>query len=107
MQKPLEILKQYWQHTEFRSVQESIIDSVLSGTDTFALLPTGGGKSVCFQIPALVNPGICIVISPLVALIKDQINNLEQKGIKAIGLTGGISFSEMEILLDNCQFGNY
>ena len=107
MQKPLDILKKYWQHNEFRSMQESIINSVLEGKDTFALLPTGGGKSVCFQIPALTKPGICLVISPLVALIKDQVANLEQKGIKAIGLTGGISFSEMEILLDNCQFGNY
>ena len=107
MLKPLDILKQYWQHTEFRSMQENIIQSVLDGKDTFALLPTGGGKSVCFQIPALLKPGICLVISPLVALIKDQVANLEKKGIKAIGLTGGISFSEMEIILDNCQFGNY
>ncbi len=107
MQKPLDILKKYWQHTEFRSMQEDIIDSVLNGKDTFALLPTGGGKSVCFQIPALLKPGICLVISPLVALIKDQVANLEQKGIRAVGLTGAISFSEMEILLDNCQFGNY
>ena len=107
MLKPLDILKQYWQHTEFRSMQENIILSVLDGKDTFALLPTGGGKSVCFQIPALLKPGICLVISPLVALIKDQVANLEKKGIKAIGLTGGISFSEMEIILDNCQFGNY
>lgn len=79
----------------------------MDGKDTFALLPTGGGKSICFQIPALMKPGICLVISPLVALMKDQIANLQQRDIKAIALTGGISADETINLLDNCQFGNY
>lgn len=102
-----EILKKYWKHSAFRPLQKEIIDSVLSGKDTFALLPTGGGKSICFQIPALMNDGICLVISPLVALMKDQINQLQSKGIKAIALTGGIKSEEMITLLDNCEFGNY
>lgn len=79
----------------------------MDGNDTFALLPTGGGKSICFQIPALLKPGICLVISPLVALMKDQIANLHRRNIKAIALTGGISSDETIDLLDNCQFGNY
>ena len=107
MQEALAILQKYWKHDEFRSLQYEIIDSVLSGHDTFALMPTGGGKSVCFQIPAMMNEGICLVISPLVALMKDQVANLQKRNIKAIALTGGIRSEEMIDLLDNCQFGNY
>jgi ATP-dependent DNA helicase RecQ len=107
MSKALETLHKYWKHDNFRSLQSEIIDSVLSGQDTFALLPTGGGKSVCFQIPALLNDGICLVISPLVALMKDQVASLQKRNIKAIALTGGIKSDEMINLLDNCQFGNY
>jgi ATP-dependent DNA helicase RecQ len=107
MPKALAILKKYWQHDSFRSLQNEIIDSVLSGQDTFALMPTGGGKSICFQIPGMMNEGICLVISPLVALMKDQVANLQKRGIKAIALTGGIRSEEMIDLLDNCQFGNY
>ncbi|MEY3499476.1 MAG: hypothetical protein RL308_1145, partial [Bacteroidota bacterium] len=107
MPKALEILQKYWKHDTFRSLQKEIIDSVLSGQDTFALLPTGGGKSICFQVPALMNDGICLVISPLVALMKDQVQNLQKRDIKAIALTGGIKSDEMVALLDNCQFGNY
>lgn len=107
MPKALEILKKYWKHNQFRSLQKEIINSVLSGQDTFALLPTGGGKSICFQVPALMNEGICLVISPLVALMKDQVQNLQKIDIKAIALTGGIKSDEMVTLLDNCQFGNY
>jgi ATP-dependent DNA helicase RecQ len=107
MPKALAILQKYWQHDTFRSLQNEIIDSVLSGEDTFALMPTGGGKSICFQVPALINEGICLVISPLVALMKDQVANLQNRGIKAIALTGGIRSDEMIDLLDNCQFGNY
>lgn len=103
----LEILKKYWQHDRFRPLQKDIIDSALSGKDTFVLLPTGGGKSVCYQVPALMKDGLCIVISPLVALMKDQVANLQARGIKAIALTGGISADETSDLLDNCQFGNY
>lgn len=107
MPEALAILQKYWQHDTFRSLQKEIIDSVLSGHDTFALMPTGGGKSICFQVPALMTDGICLVISPLVALMKDQVANLQNRGIKAIALTGGIKQDEIIDLLDNCQFGNY
>lgn len=107
MSKPLEILQQYWKHDAFRNPQESIIESVLEGKDTFGLMPTGGGKSICFQVPAMMMEGICLVISPLVALMKDQVQNLQNRGIKAIALTGGIYQDEIINLLDNCQFGNY
>ena len=107
MSEALQILKKYWNHDHFREPQEEIIKAVLSGHDTFALMPTGGGKSVCFQIPALMQKGICLVISPLVALMKDQVANLQKRNIKAIALTGGIKSDELIDLLDNCQFGNY
>ena len=107
MPKSLEILQKYWKHDQFRSLQKEIIDSVLNGQDTFALLPTGGGKSICFQVPALMKEGICLVISPLVALIKDQVQNLQSRDIKAIALTGGLKSDEISVLLDNCQYGNY
>lgn len=107
MSEALEILKKYWKHDSFRPLQNDIIDSVLSGKDTFALLPTGGGKSICFQVPALLSKGICLVVSPLVALMKDQVANLQSRNIKAIALTGGIHSEELINLLDNCQFGNY
>ncbi len=104
---PINILEQFWNFTEFRPLQEEIINSVINGDDTFALMPTGGGKSLCFQIPALAQEGICIVISPLVALMRDQVNNLKEKGIKAIALTSGIPYQEIDALLDNCIYGNY
>ena len=107
MSQALEILKKYWKHDAFRHPQEDIIASVLAGKDTMALMPTGGGKSICFQVPALMQEGICLVISPLIALMKDQVHNLQSKGIKAIALTGGIHTDEIIDLLDNCQFGNY
>lgn len=107
MQDALSILQKYWKHDSFRSVQGDVIASVLDGKDTFALLPTGGGKSICFQVPAMMKEGICLVISPLVALMKDQVENLQKRDIKAIALTGGIQSDEMIELLDNCQFGNY
>ncbi|MNQ28659.1 ATP-dependent DNA helicase RecQ [compost metagenome] len=107
MPTALSILQKYWKHDQFRSLQNEIIDSVLNGQDTFALMPTGGGKSICFQVPAMMKEGICLVISPLVALMKDQVANLQKKDIKAIALTGGIKSNEMIDLLDNCQFGNY
>src|SRR5476649_2001026 len=100
-----EILKQYWKHDNFRPVQEEVINSVLSGHDTLALLPTGGGKSVCFQVPALAKEGICIVISPLIALMKDQVENLKEKGIEAISIVSGMSKREIDIALDNCIYG--
>lgn len=107
MQTAIEVLKKYWNHDNFRQPQQEIIESVLNNNDTFALMPTGGGKSICFQIPALMKPGICLVISPLVALMKDQVNNLQKRDIKAIALTGGINNDEIIHLLDNCEYGNY
>ena len=107
MSKPLQILQKYWNHDAFRTPQEDVIDSVLAGKDTFVLMPTGGGKSITFQVPALMMEGICLVISPLVALMKDQVKNLQNKGIKALALTGGIASEEIIDLLDNCQYGNY
>ncbi|SFW25748.1 RecQ family ATP-dependent DNA helicase [Cellulophaga fucicola] len=108
MQKsPQDILQQYWGYASFRGSQEKIITTVLDQKDALALLPTGGGKSICYQIPALVQEGICIVVSPLIALIQDQVDSLKEKGIKAIALTGGISIDEVINLLDNCVFGNY
>lgn len=107
MPKAHDLLKKYWGYDSFRHPQEEIIASVLEGNDTLALLPTGGGKSLCFQIPALVNEGICLVISPLVALMKDQVDNLMKRDIKAIALTGGIHTDEVITLLDNCVYGNY
>ena len=107
MSEALAILQKYWKHDEFRSPQNEIIHSILDGKDTFGLMPTGGGKSICFQVPALMKDGICLVISPLVALMKDQVHRLQQLNIKAIALTGGIHSDEMITLLDNCEFGNY
>lgn len=104
---PIEVLERYWNHTSFRPLQEDIIASVLDNEDTFALLPTGGGKSICFQIPALIKEGICIVVSPLVALMKDQVNQLKQKGVRAIALTSGLSYKDLDTQLDNCIYGNY
>ncbi|MFA6085958.1 ATP-dependent DNA helicase RecQ [Mucilaginibacter sp.] len=102
---PREILKQYWGHDDFRPMQEEIITSVLQGHDTLALLPTGGGKSVCFQIPALAMDGICVVVSPLIALMKDQVENLKAKGIEAMAIVSGMGRREVDIALDNCIYG--
>lgn len=107
MEHPINILERYWNYTEFRNNQEAIIEAILDGEDTFVLLPTGGGKSICFQIPALIKTGICIVISPLIALMKDQVKALNDKGIKALAITSGISQSELDTMLDNCIYGNY
>lgn len=107
MTKPLALLEKYWGHTSFRPLQEDIINAVIQQKDTLALLPTGGGKSVCFQIPALAMEGICIVVSPLVALIQDQVANLKANEIKAIALTGGLKATEISDLLDNCVYGDY
>ena len=107
MKDTLNILEQYWGYEFFRGSQEKIIDAVMLGQDVLALMPTAGGKSVCYQIPAMLKEGVCIVISPLVALIEDQVNQLNSKGIKAIALTGGIAFDELIRLLDNCIYGKY
>lgn len=104
---PSEILKRYWGYSSFRPMQEEIISSVLEGNDTLALLPTGGGKSVCFQVPALAMEGVCIVVSPLIALMKDQVEQLRQKDIKAAAIFSGMTKREIDITLDNCIYGNY
>ncbi len=107
MQNPKEILLKYWGFADFKGSQQKIIAAVLDGKDVLALLPTGGGKSLCFQIPSLAKDGICIVVSPLVSLIQNQVDELKKRGIKAVALTGGIPFEDLNNLLDNCVFGNY
>jgi ATP-dependent DNA helicase RecQ len=107
MSKALQILQKHWKHDSFREPQEQIINTVLDGKDVFALLPTGGGKSICFQVPGMLLDGICLVISPLIALMKDQVENLQKRNIKAIALVGGTSQNDIIDILDNCQFGNY
>ncbi|MDR2406605.1 MAG: DEAD/DEAH box helicase, partial [Bacteroidales bacterium] len=99
------ILEKYWQYSSFRPAQEDIIRSVLSGKDTLALLPTGGGKSICFQIPAMAKEGICIVISPLIALMKDQVENLLSKKIPAAAINSALHPREIELILRDCVHG--
>lgn len=107
MSTPEEVLKEYWGFDAFRPLQKEIIESVLSGKDALALLPTGGGKSLCFQVPALVMDGICLVISPLIALMKDQVENLKKKGIPALSIHSGMSFIEVKKTLQNAAYGNF
>jgi ATP-dependent DNA helicase RecQ len=107
MSTPHQILKQYWGFETFRPIQEEIIESILAGKDTLALLPTGGGKSICFQIPAMVNKGICLVISPLIALMKDQVENLHKRNIPALFIHSGMSFYEVKQTLQNAAYGHY
>jgi len=105
LQNPKTILNQYWGFDNFRPLQEEIINSILNGQDTLALLPTGGGKSICFQVPALCIDGICIVVSPLIALMHDQVDNLKRRGIPAIAITSAMRKRELDIALDNCVYG--
>ena len=107
MQHPIQILERYWKFTSFKPLQEDIINAVLENEDAFALLPTGGGKSMCFQIPALAKEGICIVVSPLIALMKNQVSTLKEKGIKAMALTNEYKYKDIDNMLDNCIYGNY
>ena len=102
-----EILKQYWGYDTFRPLQEDIINAVLEGKDVLALLPTGGGKSICFQVPAMAKDGLCLVVSPLIALMKDQVQNLKSKGINALAVYSGMSFLEVRKTLQNAAYGNY
>ena len=102
-----EILKKYWGYNHFRPLQKEIIESVMEGKDTLALLPTGGGKSVCFQVPALLKEGICLVISPLFALMKDQVHHLKEKNIYALLIHSGMNFIEVKKTLNNALYGNY
>lgn len=104
MKKSQEILKKYWGYDKFRPLQESIIDDVIYGHDTLAILPTGGGKSICFQIPGIAREGITLVISPLISLMQDQVKNLNSKGIKAREITSGMNYREIDITLDNAVF---
>ena len=97
-----EILKTYWGYTTFRNMQEEVISSVLSGNDTLVLMPTGGGKSICFQVPALAMDGMCLVISPLIALMNDQVDNLQKRNIAAYTITSGMNKHEIEIVLNKC-----
>jgi ATP-dependent DNA helicase RecQ len=99
------VLKQYWGYDQFRPLQEDIIQAVLQGRDTLALMPTGGGKSICFQVPAMAQEGICIVVSPLIALMKDQVEHLRKRGIEAIAIYSGMGYREIDVALDNCIFG--
>lgn len=101
------ILKQYWGYDNFRGIQEDIIRSIGEGRDTLGLMPTGGGKSITFQVPALVQEGLCLVITPLIALMKDQVRNLRERGIKATAIYSGMTREEIVIALENCIFGNY
>ncbi|MEI6409500.1 MAG: ATP-dependent DNA helicase RecQ [Bacteroidota bacterium] len=104
---PLEILQQYWGYDAFRPLQEDIISAALAGKDALALLPTGGGKSICFQVPALCQEGICIVVSPLIALMKDQVQNLKKRGIPAAAVYSGMRKQEIDIIFENACNGAY
>lgn len=101
----VQILLKYWGYAGFRPLQEQIIDSVLAGKDTLALMPTGGGKSICFQVPALMLSGVCIVVTPLIALMKDQVQQLQNRGIRALAIFSGMHYREIDITLDNCVNG--
>lgn len=102
----LTILQKYWKYESFRPLQAEIIQSVLDGRDTLALMPTGGGKSVCFQIPAMVKEGICVVITPLISLMRDQVEQLKARGIEALAIFSGMTKREIDIALDNCIYGH-
>jgi ATP-dependent DNA helicase RecQ len=102
-----EILKRYWGYDAFRDLQEEIITSIGEGKDTLGLMPTGGGKSITFQVPALAKEGMCLVITPLIALMKDQVENLKSRDIKAIAIYSGMTRQEIIVALENCIFGNY
>jgi ATP-dependent DNA helicase RecQ len=102
-----DILKKYWGYDDFRGVQREIIESIGCGRDTLGLMPTGGGKSITFQVPALAGEGLCIVVTPLIALMKDQVANLRCRGIKAVAVYSGMRTSEVVTALENCIFGDY
>ena len=103
----LSVLKKYWGYDKFRGIQRDIIESIGSGKDTLGLMPTGGGKSITFQVPALSREGLCLVVTPLIALMKDQVHNLRQRGIKATAVYSGLSHEEIIVALENCIFGDY
>lgn len=107
MSRYTDILRMWWGYDGFRPLQEDIIESIGAGHDTLGLMPTGGGKSLCFQVPALAQEGLCLVVTPLVALMKDQVENLRHRGIKAYAVYSGLTWREIQVIMDNCQFGNY
>lgn len=104
---PLDALRKYFGYDQFRPLQEEIVQSVLDGRDTLALMPTGGGKSLCFQVPTMVMNGLCLVITPLIALMKDQVENLRKRNIRAAAIYTGMTYEQQKVALDNCQFGPY
>ena len=102
MKAAKDILKKYWGFDDFREHQKPVVDAVLKGDNCLAILPTGGGKSLCYQVPALVQEGLCLVISPLIALMKDQVDGLRKKGIVAYAIFSGMPQVEVDRILDNC-----
>ena len=104
---PVEVLKEYWGYDGFRPMQEEIINAALEGKDVLAILPTGGGKSVCFQVPGLMAEGLTIVVTPLIALMKDQVQNLEKRGIRALAIHAGMARHEVDLALNNAAYGDY
>lgn len=106
MMTPNQILQHYWNYSAFRPLQEDVVKAVLNGHDTLVLMPTGGGKSICFQVPALAMPGICLVVTPLIALMKDQVEQLRRRGIPAVAIYSGMHWREIDAALDNCIYGN-
>ena len=105
--RALEVLKEYWGHDSFRPKQEDIVLTALEGRDVLAILPTGGGKSVCFQVPAMIRPGIAIVVTPLIALMKDQVQNLTDRGIRALCIHAGMGRREVDTVLNNALYGDF
>ena len=101
-----EILRHYWGYEDFRGIQKDIIESIGAGHDTLGLMPTGGGKSITFQVPAMAMQGVCIVVTPLIALMKDQVNGLRRRGIKATSVNSGMTHSEIVTALEKCILGD-
>ncbi|MBQ2727702.1 MAG: DEAD/DEAH box helicase, partial [Alistipes sp.] len=105
-QRLYDILHRYWGYSEFRAMQREIIMSVMAGRDTLALMPTGGGKSLTYQVPTLAREGLCIVVTPLIALMKDQVDRLRARKINAVAIHSGMSARQIDIALDNCVYGD-
>ena len=103
---PEQVLQHYWGYSSFRTPQRELIESILHNKDVVGILPTGAGKSVCFQVPTLLREGLCVVVTPLIALMQDQVAQLKQKEIPAIAIHSGLGHREIDILLDNCVYGN-
>lgn len=103
----LAILKKFFGYQDFRPLQGEIVKAISEGEDSLVLLPTGGGKSICFQVPALMKEGLCLVVSPLIALMKDQVDQLKSRGVKAMAIHSGLRKREIDTLLDNCVYGDY